>query len=76
MYYMQHRTQTAKPNVIHTLFLYTITKNRKFRLIKEVENGEPELKDISEYLQDIFDSYYTEFIINFGDKDLIESLGD
>ncbi|GGX19340.1 hypothetical protein [Aquimarina muelleri] len=60
----------------HTLFLYTITKNRKFEIVKEDENGTTETKDISEYLQDIFDSYYTEFIINFGDKDLIESLGE
>lgn len=60
----------------HTLFLYTITKNRKFEISKEEENGTNETKDISEYLQDIFDSYYTEFIINFGDKDLIESLGE
>ena len=59
----------------HTLFLFTITKNRKFEISKE-ENGATETKDISEYLQDIFDSYYTEFIVNFGDKDLIESLGD
>ncbi len=59
----------------HTLFLYTITKNRKFEISKEAD-GTTESKDISEYLQDIFDSYYTEFIINFGDKDLIESLGE
>ncbi len=60
----------------HTLFLYTITKNRKFALVKKTEDGTEETIDTSEYLQDIFDSYYTEFIINFGDKDLIESLGE
>ena len=59
----------------HTLFLYTITKNRKFGIRKKTEEGE-ESQTIGEYLQDIFDSYYTEFILNFGDKDLIESLGD
>lgn len=60
----------------HTLFLYTITKNRKFGIKKKMEDGEEENQTIGEYLQDIFDSYYTEFILNFGDKDLIESLGD
>ena len=60
----------------HTLFLYTITKNRKFSLSKKNNEDEVEDVDISEYLQDIFDSYYTEFILNFGDKDLIDSLGE
>lgn len=60
----------------HTLFLYTITQNRKFSIVQKNNDGEEENKDISEYLQDVFDSYYTEFILNFGDKDLIESLGD
>jgi len=60
----------------HTLFLYTITKNRKFAMLKKNSEDEHVDIEISEYLQDIFDSYYTEFILNFGDKDLIESLGD
>jgi len=60
----------------HTLFLYTITKNRKFAVSKKNNEDEVEAVDISEYLQDIFDSYYTEFILNFGDKDLIDSLGE
>lgn len=60
----------------HTLFLYTITKNRKFALSKKNNEDEDEDVGVSEYLQDIFDSYYTEFILNFGDKDLIDSLGE
>ncbi|WP_299223186.1 hypothetical protein [uncultured Psychroserpens sp.] len=60
----------------HTLFLYTITKNRKFSLLKKTTENKDEDVDISEYLQDIFDSYYTEFILNFGDKDLLDSLGE
>lgn len=60
----------------HTLFLYTITQNRNFSISQTSENGESEDKDISEFLQDLFDSYYTEFILNFGGKDLVDVLGE
>ena len=60
----------------HTLFLYTITHNRKFSIVQESEGGTKDEKDISDYLQDIFDSYYTEFILNFGGQNLVDSMGD
>lgn len=49
----------------HTLFLYTITKNRKYRIIQDGENKE-ESVEIGTYLKDLFESYYSEFILNFG----------
>lgn len=55
----------------HTLFLYTITKNRKYQ-IKQEDNGKEKEVDISEYVKDLFDSFYSEFLLNFGIEDLIE----
>jgi len=60
----------------HTIFLYMITKNRKYT-IQRPNNNNPDLLDdvdISEYLRDIFDSYYSEFLLSFEMSTLIESL--
>ncbi len=60
----------------HTLFLYTITKNRKYQISKENENNE-EPVEISSYLKDLFESYYSEFILNFGGmEEMMQGLGD
>lgn len=60
----------------HTLFLYTITKNRKYRIIREAENIDEPI-DISSYLKDLFESYYSEFILNFGGmEELMQGLSD
>jgi hypothetical protein len=58
----------------HTLFLYLITKKRNYRLTKPSENGEEVPIDIATYLQDLFETYYTEFLINFKTDDLLQSL--
>ena len=55
----------------HTLFLYTITKNRNYNFTQGEEN---EQRDLSEYLKDLFQSHYAEFLLNFGTEQLIESL--
>jgi len=55
----------------HTIFLYSITRNKKYLLHKE--NGPV---DLGEYLQDIFSSYYSEFLLNFGTDQLMASLAD
>ena len=47
----------------HTLFLYTITKSRKYKFAQEDGNPNAELND---YLKDLFESHYAEFILNFG----------
>jgi hypothetical protein len=49
----------------HTLFLYTITKNRKYKIIQE-KDGQTQDIDLGSYLKDLFESYYSEFILNFG----------
>lgn len=60
----------------HTLFLYTITKNRKYKLVQENENGEDDI-DLSDYLKDLFSNSYSEFILNFGGmNEMMEGLGD
>ncbi|WP_038160215.1 hypothetical protein [Verrucomicrobium sp. BvORR106] len=55
----------------HTIFLFTITKNKKY----EIKQGEKPI-DLQDYLRDVFSSYYSEFLLNFGMEDLIASLGD
>jgi hypothetical protein len=55
----------------HTIFLFSITKNRKYEL-KQGERG----VDVGEYLKDVFSSYYGEFLLNFGSEQLMASLAD
>jgi hypothetical protein len=51
----------------HTLFLYTITKNRGYEISQKQEGkNEPEPIDVGSYLKDVFDNYYSSFILNFG----------
>ncbi len=49
----------------HTLFLYTITKNRKYKIMQD-KDGKDEYVDVESYLKDLFESYYSEFILNYG----------
>ena len=61
----------------HTLFLYSITKNRKYRIMQEKENNQEDYVELETYLKDVFESYYSEFILNFGGaEELLQSLGD
>lgn len=62
----------------HTLFLYMISKNRKYQIMKP-KTDDPESHDdvdLSDYLKDIFDSYYSEFLLNFEMGTLMEALAD
>lgn len=59
----------------HTLFLYMITKKRGYRMISNSQNGEQDIT-VDEYLRDIFDSYYSDFLLNFGMEQLINTLSD
>ncbi|TCC94601.1 hypothetical protein EZ428_05215 [Pedobacter frigiditerrae] len=58
----------------HTLFLYTITKNKKYAIHQTKERDEE--VDLSSYLKDLFSSFYSEFILNFGSNDLLEMMGE
>lgn len=53
----------------HTIFLFSITKNKKY----ELKQGEKDV-DLQDYLRDVFSSYYSEFLLNFGMEDLIASM--
>jgi hypothetical protein len=60
----------------HTLFLFTITKNRGYKLQRPTEDeySDPEEVDLEKYLKDLFDSHYSEFLLNFETSNLIEAL--
>lgn len=62
----------------HTLFLYMITKNRRWVTYKQGDDGQAqdETPDLAEYLKDVFSSHYAEFLLNFGVGDLMASLED
>jgi len=55
----------------HTLFLYSINKNSKYRITKGDNQDELE---INEYLQSIFEHQYTSFLINFNMNELIDNM--
>lgn len=62
----------------HTLFLYTITKNRGYQIQQKKEDAE-ELQpiDVGTYLKDIFDNYYSSFILNYeGMEEMMQGLVD
>ncbi|MEM6737943.1 MAG: hypothetical protein AAF620_17930 [Bacteroidota bacterium] len=62
----------------HTLFLYTITKNRGYQISKLKENkSEPDLVDVADYLKDVFDHFYSTFILNYGGmEEMMVGIGD
>ncbi len=59
----------------HTLFLYTITKNRKYKFIQEEDNKDIDV-ELNEYLKDLFESYYAAFLLNFDTDKIMQLVGD
>lgn len=59
----------------HSLFIYMITKKRNYKLQLQKE-GELEDVTIDEYIRDVFDNYYSDFLLNFGMQELMQSLED
>jgi len=59
----------------HSLFLYMITKKKGYKL-NVSENGNETEKTIDEYIGDVFDSYYSDFLLNFGMEQLMGALED
>ena len=53
----------------HSLFLYTISKKKKI----ELRRGEEEI-ELHEYIKDLFSTFYSEFLLNFGLDELINTL--
>lgn len=59
----------------HTLFLYMITRTRKYEVVRRRDDEQPdEPVDLTEYLKDLFQSYYAEFLLNFEVQELITAL--
>ena len=57
----------------HTLFLFTISKNKKYSM-KQGEGEDIKDIDLVEYVKDVFESYYAQFLLNFGMSELMQSL--
>jgi hypothetical protein len=57
----------------HTLFLYMITKKKNYKL-SMVRDGQDDEVTVDDYIRDVFDSYYSDFLLNFGMEQLISSL--
>ena len=59
----------------HTLFLYTITKNRAYEIVKQANGQSDEASgDLSAYLQDLFQNSYAQFLLNFDTQELIAAI--
>lgn len=59
----------------HALFLYMITKRKKYTL-SIPKDGNQEDITVDDYIRDVFDSYYSDFLLNFGMEQLIGALED
>ena len=82
--WLTHRTKLSTEDAItvgekryvssvyfHTLFLYTITKNRKYAIVSEEKENDVELVD---YIADLFETFYGQFLLNFDTQELIAAL--
>jgi hypothetical protein len=59
----------------HALFLYMITKNRKYGIVRPDDgDGKDKHVDVTEYLRDLFQSSYAEFLLNFEIQALMTAL--
>ena len=85
---LSHRTKLTKEEAIataekryvsavyfHTLFLYTITKNRKFGIVQQKgEEANQESIEVADYISDLFETFYAQFLLNFDTQELIAAL--
>ena len=58
----------------HTLFLYSITKAHKYKVMQE-DSRDSEI-DLGTYLKDLFESHYAEFLLNFGFDEIMQLVND
>lgn len=58
----------------HTLFLYAITKNRKYSLQRELNDAIEESVELTEYISDLFTTAYAQFLLSFDTQELISVL--
>ena len=57
----------------HALFLYSITKAHKYKIMQEKESNNSEI-DIEVYLKDLFETHYADFLLNFGFDEIMSLL--
>lgn len=57
----------------HSLFLYMITKKKNYKISSSIENKEDDVT-IDDYISEVFDSYYSDFLLNFGMEQLMGAL--
>lgn len=58
----------------HTLFLYVITKNRKYGIVKRNGEAQEQPIELTEYVADLFKSFYAQFLLSFDTQELIAAL--
>ena len=58
----------------HTLFLYSITKAHKYKVMQE-DSSDSEI-DLGTYLKDLFENHYAEFLLNFGFDEIMQLVND
>ena len=58
----------------HTLFLYVISKNRSYEVMRKNGRHEPQPVELTDYLKDVFDNNYARFLLQFGTKELMDAL--
>ena len=84
--WLSHRAKLTKEEAItvaekryvsavyfHTLFLYTITKNRNYFVTKREQQEEKDV-DITAYIADLFQTFYAQFLLNFDTQELVAAL--
>lgn len=59
----------------HTLFLYLISKNRNYGFNRMNGTGDDDDVELTDFLKDIFQNHYTDFLLNFETTALMEGLG-
>jgi hypothetical protein len=58
----------------HTLFLYAISKNRKYGIVKRDGEAQDQSVELQDYVADLFKSFYAQFLLNFDTQELIAAL--
>lgn len=59
----------------HSLFLYMITKRKNYNLTIQ-KDGKTEDITVDQFIGDVFENYYSDFLLNFGMEQLITALDD
>lgn len=86
--YLNHRSKLKTENQIttaqkkyvasvyfHSLFLYMITKRKNYQL-SVLKEGKLDEITVDQFISDVFENYYSDFLLNFGMEQLITALDD